>query len=180
MNDECRFVWYDSNGNHIVDLKGRLIEIESDCGGCVRNVTIHMVEHDSFDKPPYKTAQQLEEDGGVVVDATTKDIVMRNISKSMEKIEKGDEMSVKIKKPVKEISIDELRKGIEFEELKITIDGSKKDTIEKQLGLKYNYPNEIIVCDGEILFTDYIMEVHNHGYYPIPYDIIEKLEVREC
>jgi len=154
MNRKCKFIWYDDEDNHIIDIDGELVEVEYDASpSFARNITIKMVQT-GYCKP-YEPSV-------------------------FEDKEESDEMSVKIKKPVKEISIDELKKGIEFEELKITIDGSKKDTIEKQSGLKYNYPNEIIVCDGEILFTDYIMEVHNHGYYPIPYDIIEKLEVREC
>lgn len=92
-------------------------------------------------------------------------------------------MSVKIKKQAIEISLEELRKGEEYEKIIIHIDKEKKEELENRYGLKYNFYEKIDINDSELDFKEHyirITETNNMTLpYNIPYDLIEKIEIVE-
>lgn len=91
--------------------------------------------------------------------------------------EKEDEsMSVKIKKQPKEITIEELQKGEEYEEVIIHIDKDKKEEIENKYGISYDYASKLFLSDDELKFKEnYLITKYDN----IPYEIISKIEVVE-
>lgn len=91
--------------------------------------------------------------------------------------EKEDEnMSVKIKKQPKEITIEELQKGDEYEEIRIHINEEKKEEIENKYGVNYHYTSIIYLTDDEIQFKEnYLITEYDN----VPYVIISKIEVVE-
>lgn len=92
-------------------------------------------------------------------------------------------MSVKIKKQPIEISLEELRKGEEYEKIIIHIDKEKKEELENRYGLKYDFYETIDINDSELDFKEHyirITETNNVTLpYNIPYDLIEKIEIVE-
>ena len=91
--------------------------------------------------------------------------------------DKEDEsMSVKIKKQPKEISLNELKKGEEYEEVILYINKEKKEEIENKYGLNYYFTSQILLQDEEVEFKEHYLttDVGN-----VPYEIISKIEVVE-
>lgn len=98
--------------------------------------------------------------------------------KTLEKENKS--MTVKIKKQPKEISLEELKQGEEYESVRIYIDEEKKEKIEKQYGVTFGFSEIIAVCHSEIEFKDNYMFIEvEYGYKNVPYEFIEKIEVVE-
>lgn len=96
---------------------------------------------------------------------------------SIFKEEKEDKsMSVKIKKQPKEITIEELQKGNEYEEIRIHINEEKKEEIENKYGVNYHYTSIIYLTDDEIQFKENYLTT---GFGNVPYEIISKIEVVE-
>ena len=96
---------------------------------------------------------------------------------SIFKEEKEDKnMSVRIKKQPKEITIEELQKGDEYEEVIIHIDKEKREEIENKYGVNYVFASEILLSDDEITFNENYLTVK---YGNVPYAIISKIEVVE-
>lgn len=93
------------------------------------------------------------------------------------KEEKEDKsMSVKIKKQPKEISLEEFKKGEEFEEVRIYIDKDKREEIESKYGISYDYASKLFLSDDEIKFKgNYLITRCGN----VPYSIINKIEVVE-
>jgi hypothetical protein len=90
-------------------------------------------------------------------------------------------MAVKIKKQPKEITLEELKQGNEYEEVNIYIDVDKQAEIEKRYGITYRYDNVLSsnmfgVSNSEIDFKEHYMV---YGREKVPYDFIEKIEVVE-
>lgn len=98
--------------------------------------------------------------------------------KTLEKENKS--MAVKIKKQPKEISLEELKQGEEYESVRIYIDEEKKEKIEKQYGVTFGFSEIIAVCQSEIEFKDnYMFLEMDYGYKNVPYEFIKKIEVVE-
>ena len=93
------------------------------------------------------------------------------------KEEKEDKnMSVRIRKQPKEITIEELQKGNEYEEVIIHIDKEKREEIENKYGVNYHYTSRILLSDDEIQFKEnYLITEYDN----VPYEIINKIEVVE-
>ena len=93
------------------------------------------------------------------------------------KEEKEDKnMSVRIKKQPKEITLEELQKGDEYEEVIIHIDKEKREEIENKYGVNYSFASKILLSDDEINFKENYLIVK---YGNVPYAIISKIEVVE-
>jgi len=93
------------------------------------------------------------------------------------KEEKEDKsMSVKIKKQPKEITIEELQKGDEYEEVIIHINEEKREEIENKYGVDYNFASKILLSDDEIKFKENYLTTR---FGNVPYEIISKIEVVE-
>ena len=93
------------------------------------------------------------------------------------KEEKEDKnMSVRIKKQPKEISLKELQKGEEFEEVRIHIDNDKREEIESKYGISYDYASKLFLSDDEIKFKENYLITRCGN---VPYSIINKIEVVE-
>ena len=94
---------------------------------------------------------------------------------------RDDKMAVKIKKQPKEITLEELKQGKEYEEVKIHIDVEKQDEIEKKYGITYRY-DDVLSSDmfgesnSEINFKEHYLI---YGREKVPYDFITKIEVVE-
>ena len=85
-------------------------------------------------------------------------------------------MSVKIKKQPKEITLEEFKKGEEFEKVIIHIDNDKKKEIENKYGISYDYAYKLSLSDDEIQFKEnYLFTKYDN----VPYEIITKIEVVE-
>ena len=97
-----------------------------------------------------------------------------SIFKEEEKEDKN--MSVRIKKQPKEISLKELQKGNEYEEVIIHINEEKKEEIENKYGVNYCFASKILLSDDEINFKENYLIVK---YGNVPYAIISKIEVVE-
>ena len=96
------------------------------------------------------------------------------------KEEKEDKsMSVKIKKQPREITLEELKQGEEYERVTIHIDEDKKHEIENKYGIHYGFLPVMNFNDAEFDFKEHYLMVDNHSNKRIPYEIIEKIEVVE-
>ena len=93
------------------------------------------------------------------------------------KEEKEDKnMSVRIRKQPKEITLEELQKGEEYEKVIIHIDNDKKKEIENKYGISYDYAYKLSLTDDEIKFKENYLFTK---YDSVPYEIITKIEVVE-
>ena len=93
-----------------------------------------------------------------------------------EEDKKDESMSVKIRKQPKEITIEELQKGEEYEKVIIHIDNDKKNEIENKYGISYEYASKLSLSDDEIKFKEnYFITKYDN----VPYEIISKIEVVE-
>lgn len=97
--------------------------------------------------------------------------------KTLEKENKS--MTVKIKKQPVEITLEELKQGVEFEQLRIHINDEKKEEIEKKYGICFKFMGEMRYDDAEITFRENYMRISSLNSTNIPYEIIEKIEVVE-
>lgn len=88
-------------------------------------------------------------------------------------------MTVKIKKQPVEITLEELKQGVEFEQLRIHINDEKKEEIEKKYGICFKFMGEMRYDDAEITFRENYMRISSLNSTNIPYDLIEKIEVVE-
>lgn len=93
-----------------------------------------------------------------------------------EKDKEDESMSVKIKKQPREITIEELQKGEEFEEVRIHIDKDKREEIESKYGISYDYASKLFLSDDEIKFKENYLITRCGN---VPYSIINKIEVVE-
>ena len=87
-----------------------------------------------------------------------------------------ESMSVKIRKQPKEISLEEFKKGEEFEEVRIHIDKDKREEIENKYGVNYCYNSMVYLTDDELQFKENYLTT---GFGNVPYEIISKIEVVE-
>jgi len=85
-------------------------------------------------------------------------------------------MSVRIRKQPKEISLKELQKGNEYEEVIIHIDKEKREEIENKYGVNYLFASKILLSDDEIKFKENYLTIERGN---VPYEIISKIEVVE-
>ena len=93
------------------------------------------------------------------------------------KEEKEDKnMSVRIRKQPKEITLEELQKGEEFEEVRIHIDKDKREEIESKYGIGYDYSSKLFLSDDEIKFKENYLITRCGN---VTYSIISKIEVVE-
>ena len=88
-------------------------------------------------------------------------------------------MKVKIKKQPVEITLEELKQGVEFEQLRIHINDEKKEEIENKYGICFKFMSEMRYDDAEITFRENYMRISSMNSTNIPYDLIEKIEVVE-
>lgn len=93
------------------------------------------------------------------------------------KEEKEDKnMSVRIRKQPREITLEELQKGDEYEEVVIHIDKEKREEIENKYGVNYLFNTKILLSDDEIKFKENYLTIERGN---VPYEIISKIEVVE-
>ena len=96
------------------------------------------------------------------------------------KEEKEDKsMSVKIKKQPREITLEELKQGEEYERVTIHIDEDKKHEIENKCGIHYGFLPVMDFNDAEFDFKEHYLMIDSNSNKKIPYEIIEKIEVVE-
>ena len=88
-------------------------------------------------------------------------------------------MAVKIKKQPKEITLEELKQGEEYERVIIHIDEDKKHEIENKYGIHYGFLPVMNFNDAEFDFKEHYLMVDSNSNKRIPYEIIEKIEVVE-
>lgn len=99
-----------------------------------------------------------------------------NLTVFKEEDKEDESMSVRIRKQPKEISLEEFKKGEEFEEVRIHIDKEKREEIENKYGISYDYASKLLLSDDEIKFKDnYLVTKYDN----VPYEIISKIEVVE-
>lgn len=100
--------------------------------------------------------------------------------KTLENIGKENKsMAVKIKKQPVEITLEELKKGEEYEKVTIHIDEDKKHEIENKYGIHYGFLPVMGFNDAEFDFKEHYLMVDSNSNKKIPYEIIEKIEVVE-
>lgn len=98
--------------------------------------------------------------------------------KTLENIGKENKsMAVKIKKQPVEITLEELKKGEEYEKVTIHIDEDKKHEIENKYGIHYGFLPVMGFNDAEFDFKEHYLMVDSNSNKKIPYEIIEKIEV---
>lgn len=85
-------------------------------------------------------------------------------------------MTVKIKKQPREITLEELKQGNEYEKVIIHINNEKKEEIENKYGIHYRLMPKNTLTDTEIEFKEHYIKTHIDT---IPYEIIAKVEVVE-
>ena len=88
-------------------------------------------------------------------------------------------MTVKIKKQPREITLEQLKQGEEYERVTIHIDEDKKHEIENKYGIHYGFLPVMNFNDAEFDFKEHYLMVDNNSNKRIPYEIIEKIEVVE-
>lgn len=94
--------------------------------------------------------------------------------------EKEDKiMSVKIKKQPREITLEELKQGEEYERVTIHIDEDKKYEIENKYGIHYGFLPVMDFNDAEFDFKEHYLMIDSNSNKKIPYEIISKIEVVE-
>ena len=99
------------------------------------------------------------------------------IRESEEKEDKS--MSVKIKKQPREITLEELKQGEEYERVTIHIDEDKKHEIENKYGIHYGFLPFMNFNDAEFDFKEHYLMIDSNSNKKIPYEIISKIEVVE-
>ena len=100
--------------------------------------------------------------------------------KALENIGKEKKsMTVKIKKQPREITLEELKQGEEYERVTIHIDEDKKHEIENKYGIHYGFLPVMNFNDAEFDFKEHYLMVDSNSNKKIPYEIIEKIEVVE-
>ena len=100
--------------------------------------------------------------------------------KALENIGKENKsMTVKIKKQPREITLEELKQGEEYERVTIHIDEDKKHEIENKYGIHYGFLPVMNFNDAEFDFKEHYLIVDSNSNKKIPYEIIEKIEVVE-
>lgn len=108
-------------------------------------------------------------------------IIKTSVERALNKTKENKNMSVKIKKQPKTITLEELKQGKEYEEVKIHIDVEKQGEIEKRYGITYRY-DDVLSSDmfgesnSEINFKEHYLI---YGREKVPYDFITKIEVVE-
>lgn len=156
---------------HEIWLKGNLMSLESSTEIPYGNTT-HCLEILEREK---------DKDELDALRTSFKHINARNqlmpCQKTLEKENKS--MAVKIKKQPVEITLEELKQGVEFEQLRIHINDEKKEEIEKKYGICFKFMGEMRYDDAEITFRENYMRISSLNSTNIPYDLIEKIEVVE-
>lgn len=94
-------------------------------------------------------------------------------------IKEQKNMAVKIKKQPKEITLEQLKQGEEYERVTIHIDEDKKHEIENKYGIHYGFLPVMNFNDAEFDFKEHYLMVDSNSNKKIPYEIIEKIEVVE-
>lgn len=165
-----------------INVEGRVtsVEMTTDSLNGIKTTTVTFVED-----LPYRIYSPTHIMGRCEIDPSLTSeeinrIVTNNLNKSLNKKPKSESMTVKIKKQPKEISLEELKQGEEYESVRIYIDEEKKEKIEKQYGVTFGFSEIIAVCQSEIEFKDnYMFLEMDYGYKNVPYEFIEKIEVVE-
>lgn len=89
----------------------------------------------------------------------------------------SDNMSVKIKKQPREISLNEFKKSdVQYEQVELIINTEKKEELENKYGIEYSFTEKIVLNTGEIEFFENYLKM-NH--LTVPYILIEKIMVRD-
>ena len=90
-------------------------------------------------------------------------------------------MGVKIRKEPVEISLEELKRGEEYEKVILHINKEKIERFENTYGRVSEFsslPDCVRLSDGEIEFKENYLTTDDYDYdYTIPYEFIEKIEV---
>lgn len=160
---------------HEIWLKGTLMSLESSTEIPYGNTT-HCLEIVSEDK--------IEKDELDALRTSFNHINARNklmpCQKALENIGKENKsMAVKIKKQPREITLEELKQGEEYERVTIHIDEDKKHEIENKYGIHYGFLPVMNFNDAEFDFKEHYLMVDSNSNKKIPYEIIEKIEVVE-
>lgn len=89
----------------------------------------------------------------------------------------SDNMSVKIKKQQREISLNEFKRSdVQYEQVELIINTEKKEELENKYGIEYSFTEKIVLNTGEIEFFENYLKVN---YLTVPYVLIEKIMVRD-
>ncbi len=89
----------------------------------------------------------------------------------------SDNMSVKIKKQQREISLNEFKRSdVQYEQVELIINTEKKEELKNKYGIEYSFTEKIVLNTGEIEFFENYLKVN---YLTVPYVLIEKIMVRD-
>ena len=154
---------------HEIWLKGNLMSLESSTEIPYGNTT-HCLEIVQREKDKIKEDE---------LDAlrTSFDTINARCSTIPNKEQKN--MAVKIKKQPKEITLEQLKQGEEYERVTIHIDEDKKHEIENKYGIHYGFLPVMNFNDAEFDFKEHYLMIDSNSNKRIPYEIIEKIEVVE-
>ena len=158
---------------HEIWLKGNLMSLESSTEHPYGN-TIHCLE----------IVEREKDDTLDSLRTSFNPINARNrlmpCQKALENIGKENkDMTIKIKKQPREITLEELKQGEEYERVTIHIDEDKKHEIENKYGIHYGFLPVMNFNDAEFDFKEHYLMVDSNSNKKIPYEIIEKIEVVE-
>ena len=103
----------------------------------------------------------------------------REITVTIKEEKEDKSMSVKIKKQPREITLEELKQGEEYERVTIHIDEDKKHEIENKCGIHYGFLPVMNFNDAEFDFKEHYLMIDSNSNKKIPYEIISKIEVVE-
>ena len=117
----------------------------------------------------------------VVIDKIIEDntfSVTWNLSNEKHDMEvSSDNMSVKIKKQSREISLNEFKRSdVQYEQVELIINTEKKEELKNKYGIEYSFTEKIVLNTGEIEFFENYLKVN---YLTVPYILIEKIMVRD-
>ena len=151
---------------HEIYIKGNLMSLESSTEHPY-GTTIHCL----------KIVEREKDDSFNHINARNR---LMPCQKALENIGKENkDMTVKIKKQPREITLEELKQGEEYERVTIHIDEDKKHEIEKRYGIHYRFLPVMNFNDAEFDFKEHYLMVDSNSNKKIPYEIIEKIEVVE-
>lgn len=163
---------------HEIYIKGNLMSLESSTEVPYGN-TIHcleIVERDCLEIVEREKDDTLDSLRTSFNQINARDQLIP-CQKTLEKENKS--MTVKIKKQPREITLEELKQGEEYERVTIHIDEDKKHEIEKRYGIHYGFLPVMNFNDAEFDFKEHYLIVDSNSNKKIPYEIIEKIEIVE-
>lgn len=153
-----------------LEIKGNLISMESEPLGLFGRKTTLVIENDGNLYVEHKNARckPIPNEALDCFKEATNQVARES-----------NNMSVKIKKQPKEITLEELKQSEEFERVTIYIDEDKKHEIENKYGVHYGFMPRMSFEIADFDFKEFYVAIEDGNFKRIPYEIIEKIEVVE-